>query len=163
MSALVPSLKLNHSCSNWSTQSDCLACPNRYGNMPNFYCGITRRMAISSLRTKRCLTYPALCHRSSGCKRKLGLLSWGWTSSTSKMATELFSVFSHQSVWRSQRGVGYQVTADLDCGSICYYADDCETVERAFYRACRRTFLRRYLPWLAPPPRKWDQDHWNQR
>ena len=70
------------------------------------------------------------------------------------MATELFSVFCLPTGWRSQRGEGYQVTANLDGVSICYYADDCETVERKVYRACRRTFLRRYLPWIAPPARE---------
>ena len=79
------------------------------------------------------------------------------------MATELFSVYCLQTGWRSRRGAGYQVIADLDGVSIWYLADDCETADRAFYSACRRTFLRRYLPRLAPPPRKWGEDHWNQR
>lgn len=72
------------------------------------------------------------------------------------MATELFSLWGGQTGWRSQRGNGYQVTADLDKVSIWYLADNCETVERAFYRACRRTFLRRYLPWLGLPPTELD-------
>ena len=72
------------------------------------------------------------------------------------MATELFSVWGFETGWRSQRGNGYQVTADLDGVSIWYRAGNCETVERAFYRACRRTFLRRYLPWLGLPPTELD-------
>ena len=68
------------------------------------------------------------------------------------MATELFSVWGLQTGWRSQRGTSYDVTADLDGVSVWYQDKDVETVERAFYRACRRTFLRRILPWLAPPP-----------
>lgn len=79
------------------------------------------------------------------------------------MATELFSVFGLQTGWRSQRGVGYQVTADPDGVSIWYLADDCETVDHAFYRACRRTFLRRYLPWLVPPAKEWGEDPWSQK
>lgn len=70
------------------------------------------------------------------------------------MATELFSLCARITGWRSQRGDGYSVTSNLDGVSIYYYSDDCKTVERAFYRACRRTFLRRYLPFLAPPPRE---------
>ena len=79
------------------------------------------------------------------------------------MATELFSVFGLQTGWRSKRGAGYQVLADLDGVSICYYADNCETVERKFYRACRRTFLRRYLPLIAPPAQEWGEGPWSQK
>lgn len=67
------------------------------------------------------------------------------------MATELFSLWGGFTGWRSQRGAGYDVSATLDGVEIWYRAKDSETVERAFYSACRRTFLRRYLPWLAPP------------
>ena len=81
----------------------------------------------------------------------------------SKMATELFNAFGLQTGWRSQHGVGYQVTADLDGVSIWYFAEDCGTVERAFYRACRRTFLRRYLPWVAPPTQEWGKDPWSKK
>lgn len=70
------------------------------------------------------------------------------------MATELFSLCARITGWRSQRGDGYSVTSNLDGVSIYYYSDDCKTVERAFYRACRRTFLRRNLPFFAPPPRE---------
>lgn len=70
------------------------------------------------------------------------------------MATELFSLWGGFTGWRSQRYPGYDVTGELDGISVWYYSDDCVTVERAFYRACRRTFLRRYLPLLAPPPRE---------
>lgn len=66
------------------------------------------------------------------------------------MATELVSLWGMQTGWRSQRGASYEVTADLDGVDIWY--QDILAVERAFYRACRRTFLKRYLPWLAPPP-----------
>lgn len=70
------------------------------------------------------------------------------------MATELFSLWGGLTGWRSQRGDGYGVTSNLDGIAIFYYSDDCNTVERAFYHACRRTFLRRYLPFLVPPPRE---------
>lgn len=68
------------------------------------------------------------------------------------MATEIFSLWGGLTGWRSQRGVGYDVSATLDGVEIYYYADDYRTVERAFERACRRTVLRRVLPFLAPPP-----------
>ena len=78
------------------------------------------------------------------------------------MATELFSVWGLQTGWRSQRGAGYDVTADLDGVDIWYQGKDVKTVERAFYRACRRTFLRRFLPWLAPPVQELSDEHWRQ-
>jgi hypothetical protein len=68
------------------------------------------------------------------------------------MATELFSLWGGLTGWRSQHGNdGYQVTATLDGVSVWYVANDIQTVERAFSQACRRTVLRRILPWLAPP------------
>lgn len=67
------------------------------------------------------------------------------------MATELFSVWGFQTGWRSQHGDGYDVSAELDGVYVWYWAKDYTTVERAFYRACRRTFFRRFLPWLVPP------------
>ena len=70
------------------------------------------------------------------------------------MATELFSVWGGFTGWRSQRHPGYDVTGELHGISIYYYSDDCNTVERAFYRACRRTFLRRYFPWIRSPARE---------
>jgi len=68
------------------------------------------------------------------------------------MATELFSLWGFQTGWRSQHGDGYAVSADLDAVSIWYWHTDCEAVEKAFSLACRRTFFRRFLPCLAPPP-----------
>lgn len=68
------------------------------------------------------------------------------------MATELFSLWGGLTGWRSQRGAGYDVSATLDGVDIYYFADDFSTVNRAFERACRRTVLRRVLPFLAPPP-----------
>lgn len=68
------------------------------------------------------------------------------------MATELFSFWGCITGWRSQRGEGYDVSAILDGVEIHYYAEDYRTAERAFERACRRTVLRRVLPFLAPPP-----------
>ena len=70
------------------------------------------------------------------------------------MATELFSPWGGFTGWRSQRHPGYDVTGELHGISIYYYSDDCNTVERAFYRACRRTFLRRYFPWIRSPARE---------
>jgi hypothetical protein len=68
------------------------------------------------------------------------------------MATELFSFWGGLTGWRSQHGSGYQVTATLDGINIWYVGNDIRTVERAFRRACRRTILRRVIPWLAAPP-----------
>lgn len=68
------------------------------------------------------------------------------------MATELFSVWGFQTGWRSQHGDGYAVTAELDGIDIFYWHLDSDKVEAAFSRACRRTFLRRYLKWLKAPP-----------
>lgn len=70
------------------------------------------------------------------------------------MATELFSLWGGFIGWRSQRYPGYDVTGKLDGIIIYYYSDDCNIVERAFYSACRRTFLRRYIPWLRSPARE---------
>ena len=67
------------------------------------------------------------------------------------MAHELFSVWGFQTGWRSQSGSGYAVSADLDDISIWYWHLDCDVVDKAFFRACRRTFVRRFLPWIAPP------------
>ena len=68
------------------------------------------------------------------------------------MATELFSVLGMQTGWRSQHGDGYQVLAELDGVSIWCWAETVKEVERDFHRACRRTLLRRYFKFLAPPP-----------
>jgi hypothetical protein len=68
------------------------------------------------------------------------------------MATELFSLWGCQTGWRAQHGDGYDLSAELDGFDIWYCAKDNKTVEQAFHRACRRTFLRRFLPWLEPPP-----------
>lgn len=40
--------------------------------------------------------------------------------------------------------VDYDVSTTLGGVEIWYQSHDCETVKRAFYRACRRTFLRTY-------------------
>jgi hypothetical protein len=68
------------------------------------------------------------------------------------MATELFSVWGFQTGWRSQHGDGYAVSAELEGVHIWYWAKDCKTVERAFHRACRMIFFRRFFPWIGPPP-----------
>lgn len=67
------------------------------------------------------------------------------------MATELFSLWGCQTGWRAQHGDGYGLSAELDGFDIWYWAKDNKTVEQAFHRACRRTFFRRFLPWLEPP------------
>jgi hypothetical protein len=67
------------------------------------------------------------------------------------MATEQSSVCGGLTGWRSQHGTGYQVKATLDDVSIWYVGEDIRSVERAFYKACRRTVPRRAFPWLAPP------------
>jgi hypothetical protein len=74
------------------------------------------------------------------------------------VATELFSILCpHSPGWRSQRpGFGYQVSAELGDVDIWYRGPTIEGVERAYYRACMRTFLRRMFPWIRPPPRELD-------
>lgn len=70
------------------------------------------------------------------------------------MATELFSLWGGFTGWRSQHQPVYDVTGELHgISTYYYYSDDCNTVERAFYRACSRTFLRRYFPWIRSPAR----------
>lgn len=73
---------------------------------------------------------------------------------SSAMATELFSLWGLQTGWRSERGgeARYEVSATLDGISVWYRGPTVALVDRAFARACRRTLLRRYLPWLSPPP-----------
>jgi hypothetical protein len=68
------------------------------------------------------------------------------------MATELFSIWGGLTGWRSQHGTGFQITAILDGVEIWYVGDKVCDVKRAFYRACRRTVLRRIFPFLAAPP-----------
>lgn len=67
------------------------------------------------------------------------------------MATELFSMWGGLTGWRSQHGSGYQVIATLDRIDIWYFGNDLYSVERAFSLACRRTVLRRVMPFIAPP------------
>jgi hypothetical protein len=67
------------------------------------------------------------------------------------MATALWSLWGYTG-WRSQGLTGYSVCADLDGHFIRYTGASIEEVERLFYRACWRMFLRRFLPWLALPP-----------
>lgn len=67
------------------------------------------------------------------------------------MATELFSISGFQTGWLSQHGKGYTVSAELDGLDIWYWSTDYKEVQKAFSRACLRTFLRRFFPWLAPP------------
>ena len=70
------------------------------------------------------------------------------------MVTQIFSLWGFQTGWRSKQGNGYLVTATLDRVPVWYFAADIKTVERAFDRACRRTFFRRFLPWISPPPKE---------
>ena len=70
------------------------------------------------------------------------------------MATELFSLWGFQTGWRSQHSDGYHVSGTLDGLDVWYVAPDVETVEKAFSRACRRTFFRRYLPCISAPPKE---------
>lgn len=66
------------------------------------------------------------------------------------MATELFSIWGFQTGWLSKHGNGYAVSAELDGLDIWYWSLDYKEVQKAFSRACRRTFLRRIFPWIAP-------------
>lgn len=68
------------------------------------------------------------------------------------MITNLFSLWGKQSGLLSQRANGYQVSAILDNQGIWYVGNDQRQLKRAFYKACRRIFLRRLLPFLSPPP-----------
>jgi len=66
------------------------------------------------------------------------------------MATELFSIWGFQTGWLSKHGNGYAVSAELDGMYLWYGFAEYKEVQKAFSRACRRTFLRRFFPWLAP-------------
>ena len=66
------------------------------------------------------------------------------------MATELFSIWGFQTGWLSKHGNGYAVSAELDGLDLWYWSTNYKGVQKAFSHACRRTFLRRFLPWIAP-------------
>lgn len=66
--------------------------------------------------------------------------------------TKLSSVWGFNSGWLSPHEDGYGVSAVLEGVNVWYWAKDRELVQKAFHRACRRTFMRRFLRWLAPPP-----------
>lgn len=68
------------------------------------------------------------------------------------VATELWSRWGRLFGWQYQRGDAYGVSAELDGTNVYYYSNDLRTVKRIFHRACRRTVLRRYFPFIAPPP-----------
>lgn len=70
------------------------------------------------------------------------------------MATELWSPWGGLTGWRSRRADGYSIYGVLDGVNVYYCSDDQRTVDRAFYRACRRTVLRRIMPFLAAPARQ---------
>jgi hypothetical protein len=76
------------------------------------------------------------------------------------LATELFSLLGPQTGWRAQCGVGYSVTAQFDGRFMNCYAETADEVVRMFYRAARRALLRRFIPWVSPPPAKlgWASD-----
>lgn len=71
------------------------------------------------------------------------------------MATELFSIWTpRQYGWRSQLHDelgGYQMSAELDGMGIYYIGPTTESLDRLFSRAARRTFFRRWMPWLEAP------------
>ena len=66
--------------------------------------------------------------------------------------TELFSLWGFRAGWLIFHDDGFGISAELDSMDVWYWSKDEKTVRRAFSRACRRAFLRRILPWLAPPP-----------
>lgn len=66
--------------------------------------------------------------------------------------TELFSLWGFKSGWLISHDDGIGISAELDGMDVWYWSKDEKAVRRAFSRACRRAFLRRLLPWLAPPP-----------
>jgi hypothetical protein len=70
------------------------------------------------------------------------------------MVTKVSGLWGLRTGWRSRRRNGFLVTATLDGVTVRYFADDIKTVERAFKNACLRSFLRKSLPWLAPPPQE---------
>ena len=70
------------------------------------------------------------------------------------MVSKVSSVWGSQTGWLSRRENGYLVTATLEGTPVRYFSDDSKTVERAFSRACQRTFFRRFLPWVSPAPRE---------
>jgi hypothetical protein len=67
------------------------------------------------------------------------------------MATELFSLWGGQTGQLSQRQGRYHVSAVLGERGIWYVGADLKRLEQEFNRACRRTILRRLLPFIAPP------------
>lgn len=66
--------------------------------------------------------------------------------------TSLFSIWCPKATgWLSQRGRGYSVSVELDGRDYWFYAIERQDVVQEFERACRRTFQRRFMPWLALP------------
>ncbi len=66
--------------------------------------------------------------------------------------TSLFSIWCPKATgWLGQRGRGYSVSVSLEGRSYWFYERDRDAAMRQFERACRRTFLRRFMPWLALP------------
>ena len=68
------------------------------------------------------------------------------------MKIELFSLWGKYRGLLSKRDDGFQVSAVLGEHGIWYTGADQKQLERAFYRACRRIFFRRLLPFLSLPP-----------
>lgn len=68
------------------------------------------------------------------------------------MTIELFSLWGKHRGRLSKRKDGYQVSAVLGHHGIWYIGADPKQLEREFYRACRRVFFRRMVPFLSPPP-----------
>lgn len=66
--------------------------------------------------------------------------------------TELYSLWGFQTGLLSPCEDGYGISAELGGMNIWYWARDRKSVRNAFRRACRRAVLRRFLPWIAPPP-----------
>jgi hypothetical protein len=71
-----------------------------------------------------------------------------------RMVTKVSSVWGLQTGWLSRREDGFLVSATLEGAPVRYFSDNRIEVKEAFGRACRRTFFRKFLPWISPAPQE---------
>lgn len=68
------------------------------------------------------------------------------------MTAEIFSLWGGHRARLSQRQGRYHVSAVLGNRGIWYIGTDPKQLQQEFNRACRRIVLRRFWPFMAPPP-----------
>lgn len=68
------------------------------------------------------------------------------------MATEIFSLWGGHSARLYHRQGKYHVSAVIGQRGIWYVGSDLNQLKNEFNRACRRVVLRRFWPFMAPPP-----------